>query len=243
MPSNRLSAFSWHLAISTLVCGLLAGWVFGVWYPGALSTITGVSDVFLMLLAVDLVLGPCLTLLVYNRKKPELRRDLAVIAALQLAALVWGLHAVAVARPAYLVFNAGRFDVVLANQLKDEHLARAPVDYRQRPLTGPRVVGAERPTDPEENSRLLMQALNGGDDIQFLPQHYVDIHAVQSALLKAVRPAGDLEKHNAKEAVSKRLPTHQGLGFVPLSGPVRDGVVWVDTSTGKYVGCAALKPW
>jgi len=47
---------------------------------------SGVSDVFLLMLGVDVVLGPLVTLVVFNTRKPraELVRDLAVVVLVQL---------------------------------------------------------------------------------------------------------------------------------------------------------------
>ncbi len=49
------------------------------------------TEIFLLLLLIDVVLGPLLTLIVYKKGKRTLVMDLAVIAALQLAALTYGL--------------------------------------------------------------------------------------------------------------------------------------------------------
>jgi len=48
---------------------------------------------FLIVVTVDVILGPLITLAVFNGVKPwtELRRDLAMVGVLQLAALGYGL--------------------------------------------------------------------------------------------------------------------------------------------------------
>ncbi len=67
----RLKAFAIHLAISALIALTVIGLVFFIWYPSPLHTALGVTQIFLILLAVDVVLGPLLTLLVYKAgKKP-----------------------------------------------------------------------------------------------------------------------------------------------------------------------------
>src|SRR5690606_7616795 len=111
MPA-RFKAFLLHLAASTLIALLALLLVFKLWYPAPLHEALGVTQIFLLLLLVDVVLGPLLTLLVYKTGKKSLVMDLALIAALQLAALGYGLWTVAEGRPAWVVYNAGRFDVV-----------------------------------------------------------------------------------------------------------------------------------
>jgi hypothetical protein len=108
--NGRFSAATIHLGLSLLVAALAALLVFLVWYPYPYREISGGRDLFLLLVAVDVIMGPLLTLTIFNLKKPkgELRRDLAVIGLLQLAALGYGLCTMAVARPVHLVFEIPR---------------------------------------------------------------------------------------------------------------------------------------
>lgn len=108
----RVLFFFRHLAISLGIAGIVVWLIFWEWYPSPLHKALAVTDIFLLLLAVDVVLGPCLTLLVCKAGKKNLYFDLAVIFSLQLAALGYGLWTVAQARPAWLVFNVDRFDLV-----------------------------------------------------------------------------------------------------------------------------------
>ena len=70
--------------------------------PEPLFTATGGNDLVMILVAVDVVLGPLITLIVFNPAKP-LQADRAststVIAVLQLAALAYGIGVIAMARP------------------------------------------------------------------------------------------------------------------------------------------------
>lgn len=67
----RFQAFALHLAISALIALAVIGLVFFIWYPAPLASATGVTRIFLLLLAVDVILGPSLTLLV---NKPGKKR-------------------------------------------------------------------------------------------------------------------------------------------------------------------------
>ncbi len=110
MPA-RIKAFLMHLAVSAVIALLAVLLVFQIWYPAPLHEALGVTDIFLLLPLVDVILGPLLTLLVFKLGKKTLIMDLAVIACLQLAALGYGLWTVAEGRPAWIVYNADRFDV------------------------------------------------------------------------------------------------------------------------------------
>lgn len=73
--SARIKAFTLHLTISAVIALAVIGVVFYLWYPAPLHTAVGVTQIFLILLAVDVVLGPLLTLLVYKVGKKTLVMD------------------------------------------------------------------------------------------------------------------------------------------------------------------------
>ena len=97
----RYSAFLLHLLISGVIGLIAVCIVFFVWYPDPLQDAVGVTEIFLILLSVDIVIGPLLTLLVYKPGKPSLKFDLSVIALLQLVALCYGMNTVFQGRPAF----------------------------------------------------------------------------------------------------------------------------------------------
>lgn len=112
----RLKAACIHFGISLLVALAAALLVFLVWYPYPYREISGGRELFMMVVAVDVVMGPLMTLTIFNLKKPmkERCRDLAIIGLLQLAALAYGLWTVSVARPVHLGYEIDRFRVVHA---------------------------------------------------------------------------------------------------------------------------------
>ncbi len=117
--SFRAKYFLSHLALSAALVGCAAGLILVLWYPGVLSRIDGVLPIVGMLVLVDVCLGPLLTLVVASPKKPrrELWRDLAVIGAVQGAALVYGVHSAYVGRPVFVVFDVKQFETVSAKEL------------------------------------------------------------------------------------------------------------------------------
>ena len=104
---DRLRASAIHLAISLGIAALAALLVFALWYPYPYREISGGRALFLILVSVDVIIGPLITLAVFNRAKPakELRRDLASGGLIQLAALAYGLWTMFLARPVRRVFG------------------------------------------------------------------------------------------------------------------------------------------
>ncbi|MBX3622404.1 MAG: hypothetical protein KF891_20760 [Rhizobacter sp.] len=248
MIFDRYKAFGAHLLASLVAALGTSALVFLVWYPGVLADATGVSKIFLILLTVDVVIGPLVTLIVFNPAKRELRRDLLIVLLLQIGALLYGLHAVWMARPVYVVFNADRFDLVFANDLDKKKLAKARIEqFRTLPYWGPEIIGAKPPADAKRRMDILVSALGGGDDIAQMPEYYVPYKELAEQISVKMKPLSELIRHNPTqkgriEALSKRF-VGENVNYLPLRGKVRDLVVLVNGDSGNVLEFADLEPW
>lgn len=143
---------------------MLVAWlIFGLWYPYPYREISGGRELFMSLAAVDGVIGPLITLVIFNRMKPrrELLLDLTMVGLLQLVALGYGLWTVFEARPVHLVFEYHRMAVVHAADIELATLAQAPTKLQALPLTGPTLLSLRPFKDAGEQLESTMVALNG----------------------------------------------------------------------------------
>src|SRR5688572_23160036 len=101
---NRYKASLTHFGISLAVAGLVYLAVRYLWYPGPLFEIAGGLELLLIIISVDVTLGPLITLIIFKPGKWGLKFDLTVIGILQVAALIYGLHAIAESRPVFITF-------------------------------------------------------------------------------------------------------------------------------------------
>src|SRR5262245_21130730 len=122
---TRWRAAALHLLICLAIAAGVLALMLTVWYPPPLFEAMGGIELALIVISVDVVLGPALTLIVFRAGKRGLRFDLAAIAVLQLGALLYGCHIVSLARPAYIVFVKDQFQIATAAQLSDQRLAAA----------------------------------------------------------------------------------------------------------------------
>lgn len=176
---TRWSASGLHLLISLMLGSAFVGLTLGVWYPGPLFEVSGAVGLLSILVPVDVVLGPFLTLLVFKPgKRPLLITiDLSCIVAVQAAAFLYGAWTIAEVRPAYIVLFDQRFEVVRSMDIAKG----APW---QAPLTGPEWV-AVLPKNAEE----ILKDLKAGvlptrDTKQFQP--LASRHADFKAAMKTV---------------------------------------------------------
>ncbi len=220
----RLKAALVHLVASAAVATLAAGLVFGLWYPGDFRRFAGGQGLFLLLVSVDVVMGPLLTAVAWNPTKgrAHLRRDLITIVALQLAALAYGLHTVYVARPVALVYEADRFRSISAQEVEQAELPSAAEPYRQLPLGGPWYLGTRTPKAGDERNDALFKAIEGADLAQ-RPLFWQPYDASRStALGKSRSIAVLLAKNPAAAAAIREHLAELGLAeaearFVPLA--------------------------
>ena len=245
---NRYQAAGIHLAISVVVAAVVLAALLFVWYPQPYFRLAGGADLMLILIGVDVVMGPLLTLVIFNRAKKSLRIDLAVIATLQVAALVYGISVIAQARPAYVVFAGDRFTVIAANQIDPESLRSATPPYDTLPLDGPRIVGAAMPSSAQERERVMMLSA-AGLDLPMLPRYYVPFADIVPRLKEKAQPLAALEtlRPEAKDIIDKAIARsgvpRTSLSWVPVVGRLEMGAALVDTARGEVVAVVPVNPY
>jgi hypothetical protein len=215
-----------------------------IWYPPPLAQAAGLTDLAYVIVGVDLVLGPLLTLVVFNPAKKTLRVDLACIVLLQLGVLAYGVHTIGAARPAWLVFNADRFDLVLAHEFETRYVEKARVEYRSVSWIGPRWVASVNPSDAEERNKLIFESASGGPDLPQRPDLYVPIEGQQVNLRRHAKSLDELKNFNSAEAIER---LHQDWpeadAWLPLMARARPMIVVLRKSDAKVIGVASLWPW
>lgn len=190
-------AAGFHFLVSCAVAAMAALLVWFIWFPYPYVELSGGRELFLLLVCVDIVCGPLLTLVVFKQSKSraELGRDLAVIGMVQMAALLYGLHTVYSVRPLYLVHEIDRYRVVTWADFQGVDVRRdiealAP-SLRPALFSGPRLVGTRKARDMVEYTEVLAESMKGGRDFAQRPDFYVaydDSYAL-SAMQRA-RPVG-----------------------------------------------------
>ncbi|PPE74660.1 pilus assembly protein [Solimonas fluminis] len=238
----RRVAFLIHFCSSTLVALLMMTLALAVWYPGDYRRHSGGLDLLLLVGAIDVVLGPTLTAVVFDRRKAwrELARDLAVIAAIQLGALGYGIHTLFEARPVALVFETDRFRVIAANEVRLQELADPQSRYHALPLTGPLLLGTRQPRPGDEQLHALEIALGGYD----LGQRPIFWQAYDQSRMEAFNKAQPVHAllempGNDRTVLERRL---EALGATPSTGRYlsldarEDGWLIILAPGGKVAG-------
>jgi hypothetical protein len=243
----RLKAFSLHMLSSACVLTLILGSLYLGWYRWPGWRLTEVTQVVLIMVCVDVVLGPTLTFIIANQKKPrrEFTRDIGIIVAIQLCALIYGSVSLWNGRPLYYAFSENLLQLV---QAYDINAAEAEDGRRQNPALAPhwyslpRWIWAPLPADAEETRKIVTSAITGGDDVISMPKYFKPwedgLPSLRNNLKKvdSVAYFAKSEKAKLKEKIKAvGLPDDQA-NAMPLTGRGHPLLAVFDPATLKIVG-------
>lgn len=171
----RLSAFVTHLILSGVVIAVFSLVVYLIWYPGPYHIIHSTLDVTKTLIMVDVVLGPLLTLILFDIRKTfkELRRDIGIVVLLQLSALIWGGNIIYKMRPLVAAYHENVFYIATLEDIE-------PVDRNHSILPAifekPKLVYVKPIEDKEERHKFFEQVFSfEKKPLMLQPTHYADI--------------------------------------------------------------------
>lgn len=240
---RRLRATVLQLASSAALALAVAFIIFGLLYPAPYGVLAGGTALFLIVIGSDVIIGPGLTALVADPGKParQLRSDLAWIVAVRVVSLAFGMHAVAAGRPVLLAFEVDFFRLVSAAEVETDTLVEAPSGLRRLSWTGPTLIAAVPPVDPEGLLRAMELGL-AGFDLAVEPRHWRDYVSRQDAVWRSARPLGALlERHphlgsDAGAIAAAAGVSVDGLRFLPLKTRRGNGTVVVAGPAARVVG-------
>ena len=225
----RLKAFSLHLLSSATVLTFILGCLYFGWYRWPGWYLTDVKTVVLIMVCVDVVLGPTLTFIIANGKKPRhvFARDVGIIVAVQLCALSYGSVSLWNGRPLYYAFSESVLQLVQAYDINAEE---AKLGREQNPTLAPhwyslpRWIWAPLPQDPEERARIFTAAISGGDDVISMPRYFKrwedGVPALRSQLKKVDKVAyfAKSEKMKLKDKMKAAGMADDQANTMPLTG-------------------------
>ena len=243
---QKLIAFASHLLISLMIALLSVILVYVVWYPQPLGVAAGVTRLFLLMITIDIIIGPLLTFIVYKKNKKTLKFDLSVIAILQIAALLYGLYAVYDGRPAWVAYSVDRFEMVRVNELDVRHVKQAKPEYATPPLLGYKYVHAQvDKKDIELKNKALFEEVFAGVAPSQKPELYQPVETAYPLIRERAKPLDDLYQFNSREQVDSILKQHATAdSFVPLKANAVSMTVLINKAAGgQVVAIVDLRPW
>lgn len=192
---SRYKAATIHLGISSLLALGVISLLMLAWYPMPFFADIRGWPLVGMIIGIDVILGPFLTLIVFKQGKKSLRFDLTVIALIQACALIYGMWAGYVSRVAYVVFVDNQFFLVQANDIalpapKSQPLA----EFTIPPFVGPEYISASYPPEKQKSMESLLLKLEGFG-AQNMPEYYAPLQSALPAIQEASIAAEEMLKN------------------------------------------------
>lgn len=219
LVKSKFKAAALHFSVTMLIALLAAYLVFFVWFPQGLSKMLGGADLYWIVIAVELSLGPLISLIIFNpeKNKKELVRDYIMVAVIQVSALMYGLYVVAQSRPVFNVFVKDRIEVITAVEIAVDDLEQAvDLKYKRLSWVGPIDACVEGPKSPQEKSDMIFSGL-AGKDIEMFPKYYRDCRgnealdkAYEDEMLRSI-----IRKKAIPYEIAKALP-EQEFTWLPV---------------------------
>lgn len=236
----RLSAFLTHALISLIIVLCLLIFLKLAWFQGALFSLERVWSGFSILLVVDVVLGPLLTFIIYDKSKKSLKTDILVIVFLQVIALIYGTVQIHSQRPVLITYVGDRFQVILHNEDVVKHL---PAKTFNASEVQPPILTFSLPasTDEQRSDFLLNNT-----------QYYLDgtRHRPIVAHIDKLKPL-EFAKFSIKSAKTQsKLKTlrkrYHDVEFSlhPIQGSFESArVIAIDNTNGEILEILDIDPW
>jgi hypothetical protein len=243
----RLKAFSLHLLGSATALTLILGTLYFGWYRWPGWRLADAAQVVAVLIGVDLVIGPLITFVIASNSKARhvLARDIGIIVAVQVCALIYGATSLWNGRPLYYAFSV---NVLQQVQAYDIDAAEADLGRQKNPglaphwYSTPRWIWAPLPQDPEEAQKIVNGTITGADDVISMPRYFKPWEQGLPSLREQLKKVDDLAYFSRGE--KKKLKEHlQAAGFstdqmntMPLTGRGKPLLAVFDLANLKIVG-------
>ena len=221
-----------HLLSSFFVAFLASILVFYFWYPFPYRELSGGRQLFLLIVFVDVVCGPLLTLVLFSPSKSrvELCCDLGFIVLIQLCSLSYGLYTVWEARPLFLVLDKDRFTVVVTSDIDKGSLGALQPSLKPGFFSKPVLVGLRNPVNLDEKNKVLLASISGGKDYAERPEFYLPYEGSDAlrSLMAAKPLAAFLKRQPDQQLAAEKLAAEKKADLAQwVYLPVRGRQDWI----------------
>jgi hypothetical protein len=247
----RLKALGLHLIASATALAIIVGGLYLGWYRWPGWYLADVVQVTRIVILVDLVVGPLLTMVVANPIKPgrTLVRDVSAIALVQLIALGYGSVQMWNGRPLYYAFSEDVLQLVQAYDISSEQAEagrKSNPDLAPHWYSLPRQVWAPLPADADESAKIVAAVVAGGDDIIDMPSRYKPwadgIPSLRNQLKKIddVKYFSGNDKKSLKAQMQRRGLSLDQPNAIAMTGRARPLLVIVNPASGKFTDILSI---
>jgi hypothetical protein len=238
---SRIKAFLIHLGISLFIFSILLYLILFEWYPFPYFQTDGGWQGIRIIIGVDVVLGPLLTLIVFKPGKPKLKLDLSIIAALQSAALIWGIYIVYTEKPVAAIFTENYFTSIPLKEFKRAGMTEK--DLKKFGSSLPVLIYSNLPKSQNELQALRIKALGQQRPLYLFSEYYEKFSPEYIEDLKANKIPRETLLKIYPEYKNEIAETNKGVIYTALYGRYERKVVQFDTGSLTFKKSIDINPW
>lgn len=215
----------------------LAYLILFVWYPDFFYTIDGGWEGMRIIIAVDLILGPLLTLIVFKAGKPGLKFDLTAIGCFQVACLAAGVFIVYSERPLFFIY----YDKHFYSASADTYLRydQTPPDAHAFTSRLPAIVVSTVPDDPIEEANFRKILYQDQLPIWVYETSYRPLSGYMDTILQHAYPIDKLRDRDTGNTLNKWLEKHGGTAddyaFFPIHSRYQDPFIAISREYKTFI--------
>jgi hypothetical protein len=241
---SRYQAFLYHFLISLSIFMVLAYLVLFQWYPDFFYSIDGGWEGMRIIIGVDLILGPLLTLIVFKAGKPGLKFDLTAIGTLQALCLAAGLYIVYSERPIFFIYYDKHFYSSSADTFTDYGVS-TPDPGEFSDVMPARVVSL-LPADPIEEADVRQDLFKKGIPAWVYKPTYSNLEDHMDKVIEEGIAEEELRDRDSKGNLDSWLGENGGTfndyAFIPIHSRYRDAFLGIRKSDTSFVGIVEIPP-
>ena len=241
---SRFTAAFYHFLISAMVFAGLAYLVIFVWYPDFFFAIDGGWEGMRIIIGVDLVLGPLLTLVVFKSGKPGLKLDLALIGLFQSVCLAAGTYIVYSERPTFFIYYEKHF--YSSSQDTFKNYGRPPANPADYADSTPAMVYTDLPDNPIEEADVRQILFNDGIPLWIYEPVYksldghMDVVVTEGASEEEMR---DRDEHGKLDLwLTKYQGSFDDFAFIPIHSRYRDVYLGIRKDNMEIIDIVEVPP-
>lgn len=245
---DKFRALAAHIGFSLVLVGAAVALMWFRWFPEPLFHTDGAGIGLKLIVLVDLVLGPLLTFIVFDRRKSRraLLIDFTVIFGLQLGGYVYGMHNIYVVRVQAVAYHEGVFHTVTTEPFAEQEIAHDGWD--RLGAHPPYLVDTREPASEPEATGAATYLLVAGLEpfqLQFLYRPFagaVRERWAQGWTLDALQRRHAAVATAAVDWLQGRGLDEATLRFYPVDGFFESAVMVIDAEGRWLGGFAATLP-
>lgn len=241
---SRYKASFFHFLISLAIFVVLAYIILFHWYPEFFYAIDGGWEGMRIIVGVDLILGPLLTLVVFKAGKPGLKLDLTAIGTLQAVCLIAGLVIVYTERPIFFIYYEKHFYSASADSYTNNGVTTPdPEKYSD---TVPAKVISILPENPIEEADFRTILFQDGIPVWAYQPTYQKLSEHMDKVMAGGIGEEELKDRDADGKLETWFEDNGGsfsdYVFIPIHSRYRDAFLGIRKSDGSFVDIIEIQP-